>query len=88
VEESMAGHMGVMEFIKSWRRELQKWHSGTRWKLEADRASFSFPGNLKTYALVAHACNPRYSGGRDQEDLSQPMQIAHRHHISKNPSQK
>jgi hypothetical protein len=21
-------------------------------------------------ALVAHACNPSYSGGRDQEDLS------------------
>jgi hypothetical protein len=33
----------------------------------------------KSQALVAHACNPGYSGGRDQEDrgLSQPGQIVH-----------
>jgi hypothetical protein len=31
------------------------------------------------WALVAHACNPNYSGGRDQEDhsLKQPRQIVH-----------
>jgi hypothetical protein len=29
----------------------------------------------KESALVAHACNPSYSGGRDQEDLgSKPAQ--------------
>jgi hypothetical protein len=31
----------------------------------------------KSQALVAHACNPSYSGGRDQEvrGLSQPKEI-------------
>jgi hypothetical protein len=29
----------------------------------------------KGWALVAHTCNPSYSGGRDQEDLgSKPAQ--------------
>jgi hypothetical protein len=38
---------------------------------------------------VAHACNPTYSGGRDQEDLgSQPRQIVHKTLSQKNPSQK
>jgi hypothetical protein len=38
VEELMAGHVGVMGFIKLGR-ELQKGHGGTRWKLEAERSS-------------------------------------------------
>jgi hypothetical protein len=37
--------------------------------------------------LVAHACNPNYSGGRDQEDLgSKPAQAnSSRDPILKNP---
>jgi hypothetical protein len=26
----------------------------------------------KKWALVAHTCNPRYLGGRDQEDYTRP----------------
>jgi hypothetical protein len=39
---------------------------------------------------VAHACNPSYSGGRDQEDLSsKPTQAnSSQDPILKNPSQK
>jgi hypothetical protein len=40
------------------------------------------------WALVAHACNPSYSGGRDQEDHSQPPQISLRDPISKIPNSK
>jgi hypothetical protein len=42
------------------------------------------------WALVAHACNPTYLGGRDQEDRSsKPAQAnSARDPISKNPSQK
>jgi hypothetical protein len=29
---------------------ITKGHGETRWKLEAERVSFSFPGALKTYA--------------------------------------
>jgi hypothetical protein len=41
-------------------------------------------------ALVAHACNPSYSGGRDQEDRSLKPARANslRDPILKNPSQK
>jgi hypothetical protein len=40
--------------------------------------------------LVAHACNPSYSGDRDQEDQvrSQPGQIVRKTLPQKNPSQK
>jgi hypothetical protein len=39
---------------------------------------------------VAHACNPSYSGGRDQEDCSLKPAWANSSQdpISKNPSQK
>jgi hypothetical protein len=39
---------------------------------------------------VAHACNPSYSGGRDQEDLGSKPAWANRSRdpIPKNPSQK
>jgi hypothetical protein len=39
---------------------------------------------------VAHACNPSYSGGRDQEDhgLKPAWENSLRDPISKNPSQK
>jgi hypothetical protein len=37
---------------------------------------------------VAHTCNPNYSGGRDQEDQSQPGQIVRETLSRKNPSQK
>jgi hypothetical protein len=39
---------------------------------------------------VAHACNPSYSGGRDQEDLSsKPAQVnSSRYTISKKPINK
>jgi hypothetical protein len=43
------------------------------------------------WALVAHTCNPRYSGGRDQEDLSwKPKQENSSRDpiLKKNPSQK
>jgi hypothetical protein len=38
--------------------------------------------------LVAHAYNPVYSVGRDQEDLCQPGQIVHETLSKKNPSHK
>jgi hypothetical protein len=39
---------------------------------------------------MAHACNPSYSGGRDQEDQgSKPVrQIVHETYLEKKPSQK
>jgi hypothetical protein len=41
-------------------------------------------------ASVAHACNPRYSGSRDQEDHGSKPALANslREPISKNPLQK
>jgi hypothetical protein len=41
-------------------------------------------------APVAHACNPSYSGGRDQEECSSkpPWQIVHETLSRKNPLQK
>jgi hypothetical protein len=35
---------------------------------------------IKSQALVAYACNPSYSGGRDQEDLSSEpaLEIVHK----------
>jgi hypothetical protein len=41
-------------------------------------------------ALMAHACNPSYSGGRDQDDQgSKPAQAnSLKDPIAKNPSQK
>jgi hypothetical protein len=42
-------------------------------------------------ALVAHACNPSYSGGRDQEDCDlKPAQenSSARPYLQKKPSQK
>jgi hypothetical protein len=46
--------------------------------------------NVLSWALVAHACNPSYSGGRNQEDRgSKPAQAnGWQDPISKNPSQK
>jgi hypothetical protein len=43
-----------------------------------------------SWAPVAHACNPSFLGGRDQEDLgSKPVQAnSSRDPIWKNPSQK
>jgi hypothetical protein len=38
--------------------------------------------------LVAHTCNPSYSGGRDQEDGGSAQAKSSRDTISKNPSQK
>jgi hypothetical protein len=45
----------------------------------------------KSQALVAHACNPSYSGGRDQEDHSSKLAQANslrdpisKIHITKN----
>jgi hypothetical protein len=32
------------------------------------RETFRFSKTTKSQAPVAHACNPSYSGGRDQED--------------------
>jgi hypothetical protein len=45
---------------------------------------------FRSQVLVAHACNPSYSGGRDKEDHgSKPAQAnSSRDPISKNPSQK
>jgi hypothetical protein len=45
---------------------------------------------LNSWALVAHTCNPNYSGGRDQEDRgSKPAQAnSSQDPISKNLSQK
>jgi hypothetical protein len=44
----------------------------------------------KSWALVAHACNPGYSGGRDQEDHGSKTASGDSLHdpISKNASQK
>jgi hypothetical protein len=40
-------------------------------------------------ALVAHICNPSYSGGRAQEDQgSKPARKIHKTLFQKNPSQK
>jgi hypothetical protein len=30
--------------------------------------------NVRNWALEAHACNPSYSGGRDQDSNSKPAQ--------------
>jgi hypothetical protein len=45
---------------------------------------------MTSQVLVPHACNPSYSGGRDQEDLgSKPARVnSLRDPISKKPSQK
>jgi hypothetical protein len=42
---------------------------------------------IESWALVAHACNPSYSGGKDQEDQgSKPTQAnSSQDHNSKNP---
>jgi hypothetical protein len=46
--------------------------------------------NILSQALVAHACNPSYTGGRDQEDRgSKPAQQIVRETLSqKHPTQK
>jgi hypothetical protein len=46
--------------------------------------------NAFCWALVAHACNPSYSGGRDQKDCGSKPAWANNSQdlISKNPSQK
>jgi hypothetical protein len=42
-----------------------------------------------SWALVAHTCNPSYSGGRDQEDRgSKPAPAGSRPCLEKHPSQK
>jgi hypothetical protein len=49
-----------------------------------------FTQNLRS-GVVAHACNPSYSGGRDQEDGSfkaSQGKIVHETLSRKNPSQK
>jgi hypothetical protein len=40
--------------------------------------------------LVAHTCNPNYSGGRDQKDLGSKPSLAlfKRPYLKENPSQK
>jgi hypothetical protein len=45
--------------------------------------------NKQSWAPVAHACNPSYSGGRDQEDggLKPAWANSSRDPISKNPCQ-
>jgi hypothetical protein len=45
---------------------------------------------MVNWALVAHTCNPHYSGGRDQEEHigTQPREIVHKTLSQKNPSQK
>jgi hypothetical protein len=46
--------------------------------------------DMNSQVLVAHTCNPRYSGGRDQEDhgLKPAQANSSRDPILKNPSQK
>jgi hypothetical protein len=41
--------------------------------------------DTKRWVLVAHVCNPSYSGGRDQ---SKPRKIVHKTLFQKNASQK
>jgi hypothetical protein len=46
---------------------------------------------VKSWVLVAHTCNPSFSGGRDQEDRSSkpaPGKQFVRPYLKKNPSQK
>jgi hypothetical protein len=46
---------------------------------------FSFTKRIVNWVLVAHACNPSYSGGRDQEDQgSKPAWV----NSSRNPISK
>jgi hypothetical protein len=54
--------------------EWLKWWSGLPSKHEA---KFKSQEKIIYWAPVAQACNPSYSGGRDQEDRgsSQPRQI-------------
>jgi hypothetical protein len=51
---------------------------------------FPILNQASSRALVAHACNPSYSGGRDQEDCGSKAAQANslRDLISKKPSQK
>jgi hypothetical protein len=46
--------------MKDVQREKEREREATRWKEE----------NTSGQALVAHVCNPSYSGSRDQEDQS------------------
>jgi hypothetical protein len=46
---------------------LKSWGNGARNKELPDRCLMKRPAKLGT---VAQACNPSYSGGRDQEDHS------------------
>jgi hypothetical protein len=55
MEESMAGHVGIMEFIKSEGRELQKeawWDQVEARDRELESQSFSFLGTFKTYTSL------------------------------------
>jgi hypothetical protein len=66
------------------RRELEV---RGRWDQGGLRSLASFLREMRSQELVAHACNPRYSGGRDQEDHSSKPNSS-RDPILKNPSQK
>jgi hypothetical protein len=50
VEEFMAGYVDANGVLKVREGNYKRSHGGTRWKLEAKRACFSFPGGLKTSA--------------------------------------
>jgi hypothetical protein len=47
-------------------------HSATNVTVELSlvRGECTVTANRRSWALVAHTCNPIYSGGRDQEDRS------------------
>jgi hypothetical protein len=60
------------------------------WEAEA-REDHKFKVSLGyTVKITAHACNPSYSGGRDQEDRSSKPaeQLVHETLSQKNPSPK
>jgi hypothetical protein len=70
------------------RTNLKDWHSGKRATLSSNPSTII--KKTKNWALVAHAYNPSYSGGRDQEDLGlKPAQAKFRSpYLEKNPLQK
>jgi hypothetical protein len=62
-----------MEFLKVREEKYRREHGGAQVESGGRECAFLLQVLLKltvNQAPVAHACNPCYSGGRDQEDRS------------------
>jgi hypothetical protein len=83
----------------SWSKEIPTQKSANREEKDEENLHIKFTlcvvcekGERERtgWALVAHDCNPSYSGGRDQEDCClKPVQAnSWQDYLEKNPSQK